>query len=167
MPKRLSLRDLEPASPGLGLAQALPHAGEVGVWRLSREANVSSCPTKRQVWVVLSPHRDQKPPPQAFPQRAARGDSSQRLVSTWRQRSPRRQGGAELQMSRRAQLESHVVAAPAPLSCQRCIWPRPRPWLPLGPCAEPRRPWRPGLRRSQGTSVSVRIPRTNVVGREG
>lgn len=168
MPKTLSLGDLGPASPGLLPAQALPHSGEVGVRRLTREANISSYPDQKAELGSLSPHRNQNPPPPAFPERAARGDPSQRLVFTRRQRSPRRRGGAELQMSRRAQLEGHVAAAPVPPpSCQRCIWPKPRPWLPLGPCAEPRRPWRPGLRRSQGISVSVGIPRTDVVGREG
>lgn len=54
---------------------------------------------------------------------------------------------------------------PGPLSCQRCIWPRPRPWPPLGPCAEPLRPRRP--RRSRGPSVSAGILGTDVGGLGG
>lgn len=68
MSKTLGLRDLGPACPGLLPAKTLSHSEEVGVWRLTRKANVSSCPHGKADLGHLSPHRDQNPPSQTFPE---------------------------------------------------------------------------------------------------
>lgn len=72
-------------------------------------------------------------------------------------------------MSRRAQLEGHVAAAPPPLPANAAFGLGPVHGCPWDPALSPGGPGvrRPGPRRSQGTSVSVGIPRTDVVGREG
>lgn len=164
------LRDLGPACPGLLPAKPLPHSEGVGVWRLTREANVSSCPRIKADLGCLSPRPDQNPPSQAFPERCLWGSLS--AISSPLGDSAPGDARAELK-SRCPGAHSWRVTWQRPWgggggpSCQRCIWPRPGSWLPLGPCAEPRRPWRPGPRRSQGTRVSVGIQRTDVVGREG
>lgn len=67
MPKRLSLWDLGPASPGLQLAQALPHSGEEGVRRLTERLMFLPAPTESRFGEFESTPRPEATSPSGLP----------------------------------------------------------------------------------------------------